>query len=577
MNRSSAQPAQRLRAILRRIDGRGYRAYKDIEGTYTFDHYVLVVDHAQADPFAALSRVRVQVDQRVAGYPAHCLASRSRTVALGDYLARCFCSACRGEVPASGTGSSGRIQMAEPGQEILERTSVVILSNAVEARFCMGLPAFGRRVAAKAAEQMFFQALPRIIGSSLLYRSLDAAVLGRHLDTAEDADSLRVQCVHRGLVAFVADGSVLPRASGVDSRPLRDRSAVKFSAPDSMRVQIEVTHRGPVSGMAVRRGVTLIVGGGYHGKSTLLKAIESGVYNHVPGDGREMVVADPGVLKVRAEDGRRVEKVNISAFIGRLPNGTSTTSFSTEDASGSTSQAASIVEGVEAGATALLMDEDTSATNFMIRDRRMQALIERRHEPITPFIDQVRCLYDKHGISTILVLGGSGDYLDVADCVVAMNAYQPVDLTERARHIAADMPTQRVSEARDEIGPSNRRVVLAESVSARKGRKEASVAARGMRTISFGVETIDLMGAEQIVDVAQTRALGDALVYARRYMADTALRDVIERVAADIRRQGLGCIGRYATGEYALFRALELGLSLNRLRSLRVRTEAQRT
>jgi len=410
------------------------------------------------------------------------------------------------------------------------------------------------------------------VRSALCYESLDREQLELHLDTAEDADTLRAEILDRGCIAFVADGSILPRASGVDPRPLGAPSVVPFLSPESMKMEIVVPHRGRISGMAVRRGVFLIVGGGYHGKSTVLKAIESGVYNHVPGDGRELVVSDPGAVKVRAEDGRRIAGVDISSFIDGLPGGTQTTFFSTEDASGSTSQAASIVEAMEAGATTLLMDEDTSATNFMIRDRRMQALIDHSREPITPFVDRVRSLFDAHGVSTILVLGGSGDYFDVADRVVAMDEYTPQDVTDRARKIALQMPTNRVVEGSAAIGGIRGRVPCRESVSARKGRREWSVSVRGRRTITFGTQTIDLSAAEQIVDVAQTRAIGDALMFARRFMGDATLREIVEGVEAEVERHGLDCLGRFVAGEYARFRPMELAMALNRLRTLRVGT-----
>ena len=101
--------------------------------------------------------------------------------------------------------------------------------------------------------------------------------------------------------------------------------------------------------MGIRKGITLIVGGGYHGKSTLLKALEAGVYNHIAGDGREFVITDDTAFKLRAEDGRSITGVDISPFIKNLPNKKDTVHFSTEDASGSTSQAANLMEALESG------------------------------------------------------------------------------------------------------------------------------------------------------------------------------------------------------------------------------------
>lgn len=206
----------------------------------------------------------------------------------------------------------------------------------------------------------------------------------------------------------MADHSVLPRESGISSRPLKD--SVPFMSPQSLRVSMKLPHEGTIYGMGIPAGITLIVGGGYHGKSTLLNALELGVYNHIAGDGREYVITDDSALKLRSEDGRFIRNVDISLFINDLPNKKDTRCFSTEDASGSTSQAAGIVEGIEAGSKVFLLDEDTSATNFMVRDTFMQEVISREKEPITPFLERAGDLYEKAGISTILVAGSSGAF-----------------------------------------------------------------------------------------------------------------------------------------------------------------------
>ena len=217
-----------------------------------------------------------------------------------------------------------------------------------------------------------------------------------------------------------------------------------------MEVELPTIHHGLIKGMGLPKGVSLIVGGGYHGKSTLLKAIEKGVYNHIRGDGREWVISSNNTVKIRAEDGRRIEKVDIKYFIDNLPGGEDTRQFSSVNASGSTSQAANIMEAIEIGSDLLLMDEDTSATNFMIRDAKMQALVAKEKEPITPFIDRIRSLYEKHEISTILVIGGAGDYLDVADQVVMLDAYQVYDVSARAKEVAKSIESNRLSDVKDD-------------------------------------------------------------------------------------------------------------------------------
>ncbi len=564
--------AEDLRQILRRIDGRGYKAYRDIEGAYQFPEYTLLVDHAQGDPFAAPSRVRVRVAAGVARFPESTRSSRSREIALRDFLTRWFSEAarrfCRGN---RGTGNGGLILIDEPGQEVLERTSVLVTGSCVEARFVMGLPAVGRSIAGRQAEAMFFEELPRIVAASLFYQNLPEKALYEHVEAAEDADFLRGQLERLGLVAFVAEGAVLPRASGIDPRPLTRGRVVPFASPQSLRVEVELPNRGLISGMGIPRGVTLIVGGGYHGKSTLLGALEVGVYNHLPGDGRELVVATPDTMKIRAEDGRRIEKVDISPFITGLPFGQDTTEFSTEDASGSTSQAANIVEALEVGAGVLLIDEDTSATNFMIRDHRMQELVPKDREPITPFIDKVRQLYQDRGVSTVLVIGGSGDYFDVADCVLCMVEYEPGDLTSQAQAIANRYRAERRAEGGESFGVIARRIPLSYSLDPRKGRREVRISSRGLKSIVFGTHTIDLGAVEQLVAPSQTRAVADAIYYARGYMdGKWTLGEIVAAVVRDKIEKGLDVLSPQPVGDYADFRGLELAAAINRLRTLSV-------
>ncbi len=564
--------AEDLRKTLRRIDGKGYKAYKDIEGAYNFREYTLLVDHVQGDPFASPSRVRVRAPQQVAGFPIDAYSSKSRETALRDLLTRKFLQASRRFCQGSrGTGNSGLISIDQPGQEILERTSALVTAEFVEARLVMGLPAFGRAVAAKHAEAMFFEELPQMVPASLFYTNLDQKALYRHIQIAEDADFLRNQLDSLGLVAFVADQAILPRASGIDPRPLARSQAVPFQSPQSLRLQVKLPNQGAITGMGIPKGVTLIVGGGYHGKSTLLRALELGVCNHIPGDGRELVVANPHTVKIRAEDGRRIEKVDISPFIANLPFGRDTEAFSTDDASGSTSQAANIIESLELGAQVLLIDEDTSATNFMIRDHRMQELVSKDKEPITPFIDKVRQLYRDHGVSTILVIGGSGDYFDVADCVICMVEYKPYDLTEQARAIAEKYRAERRPEGGEHFGAITQRLPLARSFDPSRGRREVKISTKGLQSIVFGTHTIDLGAVEQLVDASQTRAIGDAIYYATKYMdGKKRLRQIVDAVVEDMMDKGLDVLGPRPVGDYAAFRALELGAAINRLRTLSV-------
>ena len=562
---------ENLRQLLLQLDGRGYKAYKDIKGSYNFPDFTLIIDRVQGDPFATPSQVRVQLLQSVAGFPDNLYRTLSREIALRDYLTRSFCQAAQEISYRRGTGNSGRITITDVGQSVLDRTSAFVTNELVEVRFIVGLPAHGRSIAGRQAAQMLCDDIPQIVDRSLMYRHLDAAAIEHHVATIEDADSLRQHLVEQGLVAFIPDGAILPRRSGVDDQPL-STDAVPFQSPETLRVEFTCPNRGLITGMGIPVGITLIVGGGYHGKSTLLRAIELGVYNHIPDDGRELVVTHPTAVKIRAEDGRSVKSVDISPFINQLPQGRSTSQFSTMNASGSTSQAANIMEALEAGARLLLVDEDTAATNFMIRDRRMQQLIAKDKEPITPFIDKVRQLYTDYRVSTILVMGGSGDYFDVADTVIAMENFQPEDVTAKAKAIASANRTERTPEGGEQFGQITTRIPLPESIDPSRGQRDVKLKVRDVDEVVFGTQEIDLSAVEQIVETGQLKAIAQALVYAKQHHINghNALPEILNRVMADIESEGLDILTTLPQGDLVVFRRFELAAALNRLRTLRL-------
>lgn len=562
-----------LKQLLNHLDGKSYKAYHDIKGEFQFDRFTIFIDHVQGDPFAKPSRIRIRIPQQYAQFPEDTTNTKSRTIALRDFLARNFHHAAGKYTKGNrGTGHSGDIRIERPGQEILGRSAIIITGDFVEARFTMGLPAFGRRIAGQHAAAMFLNELPQIAEHSLFYKNLNQNNLYNHIKTSEDADALREKLKNEKMVSFVADGAILPRASGIDPRPLTHGNVIPFQSPENYRLEINLPNKGKITGMGIPEGITLIVGGGYHGKSTLLKAIETGVYNHIPGDGRELVVTVPEAVKIRAMDGRNVERVNISPFINNLPFGTDTGAFSTENASGSTSQAANIIEAVEMGTTLLLIDEDTSATNFMIRDHRMQELVSKDKEPITPFIDKTRQMFGELGVSTILVIGGSGDYFSVADNVIGMKDYLPVDMTRAAHDISEKYRTERRHEGGVSFGILTERIPVKESFDPSRGRKAVKISAKGLHSIVFGTYTINLSDLEQMVDMGQTKAIADAIYYATGYMqGGRTLKEVVQRVISDIDEKGFDVLDRIPSGEYVVFRAFELAGAINRLRSIRMR------
>ena len=559
---------QRLRTTLDRIDRRGYGAYKDLSGSFEFDHFTLSIDRVQRDPFAPPSLIRIRTRDNRFG-PA-LFENPVRRVAFEDFLTREVDRAVRDVVRGNrGSGGSGRVEIQRPSQKILARTSMVVEEDYVEARMAVGLPARGRSVDGRAARAVLLEELPEVVGRALVPGSVDLDLARLHVETVEDAEHLRDLLPSLGLVAFVADGSVLPRESGASDRPLGE-GAVPFESPAPFRVEVELPNRGAVSGMGIPGGVTLVAGGGFHGKSTLLSALSWGVYDHVPGDGRELVVARADAVKVRAEDGRSVAGVDISAMIGDLPGGRSTRSFSSPNASGSTSQAANIAEALEVGTSLLLVDEDTSATNFMIRDERMRELVRR--EPISPFIELVRPLHLSLGVSTVVVVGGVGDYLEVADRVILLEDYAASDATQRAREVVGCFPP-RAPLGEGEMHRPRPRRLRASSLDLRRGKRETA-RGRGLHTVELGRGRVDLSSVEQLAEAGQTEAAA-RIVGGFARGGEAGIAGAVEGALASLSESGLESLGGFDghPGEMSLPRAQEVAALVNRFRGLLVRTE----
>ena len=561
---------------LKSIDGQDYVNYQSLIGKYSFSWFELIIEYIPKDPFApphtGLYRIRVsRSSKNIIQYE---LNSKVKVIAFADYISRRF-SEASDEVSAGlrGTGYSGLISINHPGQAILERSNVVITEDFIEVRCFLGMPGNRRIILSDIAETMFLTELPKITELTLLDKNIEHEKLQKHIETAEDAEYLRNKLDSLGLVAFVANQSILPRQSGISDKPMLEKSIVPFIAPESLAYEIELPHKGKIDGLAIKKGVTLIVGGGFHGKSTLLNALETGIYNHIPDDGREYCVSNFNSVKVRAYSGRRVVNTDISTFINNLPFESNTTSFCTENASGSTSQAVNIIEAIEVGADVLLMDEDTCATNFMIRDFKMQQLINDSDEPITPFIDKVKQLYVEKGISTVLVLGGVGDYFDVSDHVIQMTNYQPLDVTEKAHQISSCSSAYCQNENKETSNnlpiSFTERLPVAKSINPINDYGKFSVFAKGSHQLNFGSNVIDLTDVEQLMELSQTKALGFAIEYAKKYMNnETTLLDVITRVEDDIEREGLDVISDKLSGYFAKFRAFELAFAINRLRDV---------
>lgn len=576
------QNADALREILHRIDHRGYPAYKDTQGVYQFQtktkdgrkvSYFLAIDHVQGDPFASPSRVSVRILGQDAGFPRKLYENTEARVMLQDELLRGFGTALsRISFQTRGSGKSGLMSVTKPGQEVLERTACQIDPEQGDLilRMEVGFPAHGRTVDSRALEKMLFGLLPGCVGESLYASSLPEARLRQGYELSQNQKAIREQLGENGLVAFVANGSILPRKSGVSQLPMKE--AVPFVSPRTLETEMNVPYGKPIRGMGIPKGVTLIVGGGYHGKSTLLEALERGVYNHIARDGREYVITEDSAVKLRAEDGRRVEQVDISMFIGDLPNGKDTHAFSTEDASGSTSQAAGMVEAMEAGSHTFLIDEDTSATNFMIRDELMQRVVSPDAEPITPFVNRVRQIYETQGISTILVAGSSGSYFQEADVILQMDRYVPVDITAKAKKAAEEFPANREN---DLPVPPVRFHRVGQPVATNPRTKVKCV---GMDTISIDRENIDVRYLEQLVDPEQLRMLGQLLVRLTRSGMDgrTDMCELVGMISGGFAERIPGRLVPVEqtdkiSGSLADVRVQEVFAAINRYRSVRIK------
>ncbi|WP_138419258.1 ABC-ATPase domain-containing protein [Aquibacillus sediminis] len=564
----------RLQQSLRQIDGKSYKAYKTIQGRFSFHRYEVIVDYVQGDPFASPSKIRIIIPDAYRKIKAEWKNDQNRKVYTEDVVARSVARAIsNNSIHGKGSGKSGLIAIDAPGQEILERTAVDLDPNHITICLSIGLPANGRRINGKEAEKLFFDAIPSILSQSVF--AIKDETIDQAVKLADQHQAIRHAMKENGWVSFIANGSVLPRQSGISNRPLNN--AIPFQSPEANQVRINIPHQEePLTGMAIKKGVTLIVGGGYHGKSTLLNAIERGVYHHIIGDGREYVLTDPTAVKVRAEDGRQVTTVNISSFINDLPHKQDTNRFTTENASGSTSQAANVVEALEAGAGTLLIDEDTSATNFMIRDGRMQELVVKEKEPITPFIDKIEQMKQQLDVSTILVMGGSGDYFDVADQVIMMDQYKPFNVTDKAKEIAEKNPTARTSKADQDFGKLPNRQFLPGSIQMQKGKK-SKVQAKGLATVIMGRTDISLHYVEQLVDSSQTRMIAEMIRHIDQkgwLKKNQSLAELLDQIEAQMNQQGLASFAPFPNqhpGDLARPRRFEIAATLNRIRTAKVK------
>lgn len=577
---------------LSNLDGKSYGAYKSLRGSHELPDLdaTLFIDKVQSDPYAPASRARVHIPLSVLDYRGASRSQPSRfSTAELDLLNRRLVRAFK----KYGRG----LFIDSPDQQVLRRAAVAELrgdahdvdkhDDALQISVEIQLPARGRRILGREAARLICEDLLDALDDAIVNAPIDALEAAAELEY--DQSFLRRAVADADLIGFVADGAVLPRQAGNSQLP--KPGATAFTSPESLQHSFQLPSGNTVHGMGIPRGVTLIVGGGYHGKSTLLSSLVTGVYNHVSGDGREFVVADETAVALRAEDGRAITGVDISPFINGLPSGDDTTRFSTANASGSTSQAAGLMEALGSGARVLLIDEDTSATNFMIRDERMRRLIPDDREPITPLVARVRELWEDHGISTVIVAGGSGAFIDVADTVIAMDAYTPYDVTERARELResatpaapspafaqigerllqADFPAGESRGGRGRGGHGGGRGGRRDS-RGRGGKPPKPPRARGLELIQVGKDNLDLRAVSQLMDSSQTEAIARILgAVVKQLDGRTDLTELIQHEYDNFCHSLFDATAEFNnSGHLAEPRFQEVAAAINRLRLLR--------
>lgn len=559
-----------LESMIKGLKGRGYKAYKELQGrSFDYSPITLRFEHVQGDPFAQPSRLSVSLNLKEAGFPEKFFNTPTRRLAFEDFFLRKINMNLKtSSVVIKGTGKSGVIGVQPTGQAVIVRSGATIREGALELIFFAGLPAGGRTILEKECLRMFKEAIQPVWEQSLFPSALDFSEIDRAIESLEDYEVIQSALKKNDWSSFVANGSLLPRESGDSDLPLSDSRAVRFQAPAGLEACLELPHAGKIGGMPVPNGINLVVGGGFHGKSALLKAIQSAIHPHIYGDGREKIATVRTAAKIRAEDGRPVQPIDLSGFMSDLPAVDSTQKFCTRSASGSTSQAVNILEAIESGSEFLLMDEDACAANFMIRDARMQALVHSDKEPITPFLDRVEEIHNKLGIGILLVMGGCGDYFEPASQVIAMENFLPRLVTEDAKDIVKEDPGKRVKETNLPFPPVARRKRGLQAVSFSRGRKEIVIQARNLSSLVLGQNEVETHFLEQLEEEGQLTVCGWILHRLKKLQKDSALNDVegLQKIFCEIDEKGLDSIAPYNTGLFAMPRLQEALAVLNRIR-----------
>jgi len=577
----------KLRSLLISIADLPFHNSQKLLGCYRFPRFTLSFIKIQGSPGAnPASIASVKIARQASKIPGEFLQTAECKLALADFLLRRFRQSIdRFALQNRGKDGSGSFNTIALSQKMLNRDSVLFDGDAIELRFIISLPAQGQGGGVFDAGQawiMLNQELTAIVDATFFYRHYDQqtrTLLDRFVDVQRTRAEIIQFMRQHGLVAFIADDAKLPRHSGVDDRPATDESVKTFQSPASLRITIPLPDGRSITGMGLKQGITCITGGGYHGKSTLMQAILAGVYAHIPGDGREYTVTRNDAFFIRAEDGRSIRDVDISPFIGDLPNGLKTDRFSSDNASGSTSQAANIVEAIESGSRLLLFDEDTCATNFLVRDELIKQILDATQEPIKPLYSTVRSLWQKQRVSMIFVVGGLGYFLQKADTCLLMDNYRCRDITAKVRAKLGpiadeDTPIADVSKSRrlaaDNFDPAYTNQRLNKTLPKRiKNLRNAP------RQLEYGMDLVNLDAVAQIAEAPQVLTIGYCLLALRKQLKQAGdkpetIRFWIDWLESQISQYGLDVLKPDYPGMLSMPRKYELAAAINRIRSLRI-------
>ena len=559
--------------LLAEIDGKPFAEYERLLGDFDFARYVIKCSKIEITRDAENPVFNIRVPQSIAELPGHLYDSPVRRTALEDYLVRNLCAVTERIARFNESGWARRnILIAEPGQKILPRTAVIVTKEYIDARIRIALPykvyATGERlVDAEMARKVFFEDLPEVVSSSIFCCNLDLDEAEEFVNGMEDADRVRQTLSTLGLVSFVGEGSLLAREPNSDL-PDYERIA-PFEVSESAQTEIEVPNSGKIIGLGIPVGLTVVLGDAANGRKDFMSAIAAGVFNHIPGDGREAVVTVSDAVQIEVDRGRSVQEVNITPFLSEAEDG-NPASYSTRSADSFISQAAGTIEALEVGARVLIFDENTSASAFLTTDARVAALLGST--PRASLAQRARQIVDELGIS--LVIGGENlvaEYIPLADTVLKVEDFQVTNITEEAKALNLALPPEA---AAVNLGPmlGRSRWIMPSSIDAAVGNKDVVIEAVDLKAIQFGRSVIELDSVPQIADESQTLTLGLLLYYAKlRYMQEGyPLREMLDMIDRDLSSEGLGTISRDLRGDLARPRRYELAAALNRLPTFRV-------